>query len=313
LHALRPGLVIGFEMFPRRLQPALDRWVAGSFSESEFLAATDWRNTWGFDAQLYLPLFHFARMNRIPMAALNVEKDLPRAVREQGFDAVEPARREGVTRPAAPSQAYLDFLYPVFAEHERERFPDKKLDKKSAEFGRFVESQAVWDRAMAQGIAEALAARPGALVIGVMGRHHAAHGYGVPHQLADLGVRDSAVLLPWDRDADCAELVAGLADAVFGVAAAASADAARRPRLGVRLEAAEGGVRIRAVDKDSIAEAAGLRAGDLVIEIAGRPAKQTGDVADVVARQAPGTWLPMRVKRADVAVDLIAKFPPLAN
>lgn len=312
LHALRPGLVLGFESFPRRTQPALERWVAGALSESEFLAATDWRNVWGIDAQLYLPLFHFARMNRIPMAALNVDKDFTRAVREEGFDALEPARREGVTRPAAPSQAYLDFLYPVFAEHERERFPDKKLDRKSIEFRRFAESQTVWDRAMAQGIAEVLAARPGALVVGVMGRDHVAHGFGVPHQLAGLGVRDSAVLLPWDSDADCAGLVSGLADAVFGVAAA-PADAARRPRLGVRLEAADGGVRINSVDKDSVAETAGLRAGDLVVEIAGRPAKQTGDVADAVARQAPGTWLPLRVQRAGVTVELIAKFPPLAN
>src|SRR5688572_10608345 len=29
LHARRPQLVLGFEMFPRRVQGALDRWVAG--------------------------------------------------------------------------------------------------------------------------------------------------------------------------------------------------------------------------------------------------------------------------------------------
>jgi hypothetical protein len=27
LHALRPEMIIGFEMFPRRVQPVLDRWV----------------------------------------------------------------------------------------------------------------------------------------------------------------------------------------------------------------------------------------------------------------------------------------------
>ena len=29
LHAVRPDMVIGFEMFPRRVQKALDQWVAG--------------------------------------------------------------------------------------------------------------------------------------------------------------------------------------------------------------------------------------------------------------------------------------------
>ena len=32
LHALRPDMVIGFEMFPRRVQGALDRWVAGELA-----------------------------------------------------------------------------------------------------------------------------------------------------------------------------------------------------------------------------------------------------------------------------------------
>jgi uncharacterized iron-regulated protein len=312
LHALRPGLVLGFESFPRRVQPVLERWVAGELSESEFLAASDWRNVWAIDAQLYLPLFHFARMNRVPMRALNVEKDLTRAVREKGFDAVEPARREGLTRPAPPSQQYRDFLFPVFAEHERERPGGAgKAGPESADFRRFVESQTTWDRAMAQGIADALAARPGALVVGVMGRHHVANGYGVPHQLADLGVRDVAVLLPWDG-ADCAGLTAGLADAVFGLPAL-PADPAKKPRLGVRVETAEGGVRILAVDKESVAAAAGLREGDLVVEVAGRPAKQAGDMVDAVGRQAPGTWLPIRVMRKEGAADLVAKFPPLAD
>ena len=36
LHAQRPDMVIGFEMFPRRIQPVLDRWVAGELTEKEF-------------------------------------------------------------------------------------------------------------------------------------------------------------------------------------------------------------------------------------------------------------------------------------
>ncbi len=35
LHARRPEMVIGFEMFPRRVQPVLDQWIAGSLSAEE--------------------------------------------------------------------------------------------------------------------------------------------------------------------------------------------------------------------------------------------------------------------------------------
>ena len=78
----------------------------------------------------------------------------------------------------------------------------------------------------------------------------------------------------------------------------------------MHLEQAADGVRIRQVEKGSIAEASGVRDGDVVLEIAGRPAKQAGDVAGAVRRQAPGTWLPLKVKRGSVTVELVAKFPP---
>jgi hypothetical protein len=41
LHALRPDLVLGFEMFPRRVQNALDQWVAGELTADEFLRRSD--------------------------------------------------------------------------------------------------------------------------------------------------------------------------------------------------------------------------------------------------------------------------------
>jgi uncharacterized iron-regulated protein len=314
LHAQRPNMVLGFESFPRRVQPALDRWVAGELSEVDFLAQSDWRNVWRMDPQLYLPLFHFARMNRIPMVALNVEQSLTREITQKGYDAVPADQREGVGRPAPPTDAYLDWLVPIWAGHERPGAKPAKPDRNDPEFRRFVESQQTWDRAMAEVLASA-AKRPGApLVVGVMGVGHINHGYGVPHQLKALGVTDFVSLLPWDRGAPCKNLVAGLADAVFGVAAPAAVRAGERPRLGVYLDKApDGGVLIRQVEKGSIAEATGIRDGDVVVEMAGVPAKQAGDLVEVVQRQAPGTWLPIKVKRGSETLELIAKFPARAK
>jgi len=314
LHAQRPNLVLGFEAFPRRVQPALDRWVAGELSEAEFLAQSDWRNVWRMDPQLYLPLFHFARMNRIPMVALNVESSLTREITQKGYDAVPPEKREGVGRPAPPTDAYVDWLVPIWAGHERPGGKPAKADRNDPEFRRFVESQQTWDRAMAEVLASATK-RPGApLVVGVMGTGHINHGYGVPHQLKALGVADFVALLPWDRGAPCKNLVAGLADVVFGVAAPAAVRAGERPRLGVYLDKApDGGVLIRQVEKGSIAEVTGIRDGDVLIEMAGVPAKQAADLVEIVQRQAPGTWLPLKVKRGSETLELIAKFPAQAK
>jgi uncharacterized iron-regulated protein len=313
LHALRPDMVIGLEMFPRRVQPALDRWVAGELSEAEFLQASDWREVWNTDPQLYLPIFHFARMHGIPMVALNVDRKLTRAVRKEGFDAVPAQEREGISRPAPGSAQYIEFLHKSFVEHEKTGAAGRATESTSTEdpaFRHFVESQLVWDRAMAEGIAATLERKPTAQVVGILGGAHIVNRYGVPHQLEALGIGDVAVLLPSDSGSDCEQLVAGYADAVFGLSAPQLASAPRRQRLGVWLEPDAGGVRIRRVEEGSVAEAAGVRAGDIVVEVAGLPAKEPGDLAAAVQRHAPGTWLPLKVKRGTGAVELIAKFPP---
>jgi uncharacterized iron-regulated protein len=210
LHGRRSELIVGFEMFPRRVQPVLDRWSAGELGEAEFLAAVDWQQVWGMDAALYLPLFHFARMHRLPMAALNVDRATARAAAAQGFAAVPPGEREGVGDPAPARAAYRARLAEVFKMHPR--MSDAADDER---FERFVRGQLFWDRAMADAIAAARRARPQALVVGILGRGHLEYGDGVPHQLAALAVTGVASALPWHADSD---YPTGVADFLFGIA-----------------------------------------------------------------------------------------------
>lgn len=311
LHARYPDLVIALEMFPRRVQPALDRWAAGEIDEAEFLRASEWRQVWSFDPALYLPIFHFARMNRIPLVAINVDRTLIQAVSEKGYAAIPASEREGITEPAPATAAYEDMLLESWRDHlPPDRTQDGSAMRQDAEFRRFVESQLVWDRAMAQGIADAARKKPGAIVVGLMGSGHVIHGWGVPHQLQQMGHNAPLTLLPWDREAGCTGLVDGIADAVFGVAAPPRPATVARPRLGITLEPAEDGVRIGEVTVGSIAERTGLRKGDLIIEIAGVRPEQSIDVAAAVARQAPGTWLPLKIQRGSRTLEFIAKFPP---
>jgi uncharacterized iron-regulated protein len=200
LHAQSPRMVIGFEVFPRRVQPVLDRWVAGELAAKQFLAEVQWDKVWKVSAELYLPLFEFARLHRIPMLALNVERSLTQQVAATGWDAVPEAEREGVSRPAPAPQAYLDELGRVHKEH-----------KAAGSLANFVAAQQTWDRAMAQALA---AGAGGSLAVGIIGSGHLRHGHGVALQLRDLGVKRIATLLPVEA-ARCGELAPGLADAVF--------------------------------------------------------------------------------------------------
>ena len=307
LHARRNSMVLGFEMFPRRVQGVLDRWVAGELTEAQLLQESDWTRVWGYETTHYLPLFHFARMNRIPMVALNVERELIREIGRKGLEAVPESMREGVGRPEAAGPQYLRELHAVYLQHGESK-KETALDDPG--FRQFVEGQLMWDRAMAEAIRNARTRYPERQVVAVMGRGHTGPG-AVPLQLRALGIADAMVLLPWDHGSSCDRLKAGLADAVFGLAPPrASRAATERPRLGVVIETAEGGVRIQQVAEGSIAAQAGLQVNDVFLSIAGRPVRDSGDIIAAVQRQAPGTWLPLRVRRAGSELDIIAKFPP---
>jgi len=316
LHAHHPELVLGFEMFPRSVQPALDRWVAGELSEAAFLAAVDWDNVWGFDPALYLPLFHFARIQQVPMVALNVERSLVSAVGRGGWASVPVEDREGVGDPAPAVEAYRRDLAAVYAMghggqvSEGEAPLDALADDPG--FQRFVEAQLTWDRAMAEALAGARERHGVDLAVGVMGQGHVLFGHGVPHQLRDLGLDAVAELVPLTARADCEGLVAGMARAVFTVPDYQPPRTPPGPRLGVMIEGAEPGVRITRVLDDSIAATTGLQAGDVITEAAGEMLAEAGDLIRVVQRQAPGTWLPLRVDRDGEALELVARFPPVA-
>ncbi len=189
LYAANPALVLGFEMFPRAAQPALDAWVSGRRSEAQFLADTDWAHVWGFPPALYLPIFRFARDHHIAMIALNVSHRLVHLTAQQGFAAVPPADREGVGVPAPPSAGYRADLADAMSGHGGPTMTPDRL-------AHFIDAQLVWDRAMAEAIAAERARAPGRQVVAIMGAGHLEHRYGVPHQLAALGIRDAPVLLP---------------------------------------------------------------------------------------------------------------------
>lgn len=301
LYGRQPQVAIAFEMFPRRLQPVLDQWVAGKLSEQEFLARSEWDKVWGFDARDYLPLFHFARMNRLPMLAANVNRSLPDAVGKVGWDAVPVAQKEGVSRPAAPSADYLKDLRLAFDHH-----PAKTKDE--ASFKHFVEAQTVWDRAIAQSIAQYLGKQPKALVVGILGSGHVRYGRGVAYQLHDLGIARVGDLLTWDHADECADIAKGIADAVQIV----EPPKQNPPRLGIATDSmsdGEGGVRIASVVAGSVAEQAGLKVNDVLLEIAGQPVKDFMTVRAAVQRQASGTWLPLKVRRGKTELEIVARFP----
>ncbi|HEV7320540.1 MAG TPA: ChaN family lipoprotein [Ensifer sp.] len=211
LHAHRGDVVVGFEMFPRRVQPALDKWVAGTLSDDAFLSEADWRTVWGFPVDLYMPIFHFCREHSVPMKALNCRRALVTEVGKLGWDEIPLGDRDGVTPAKPATAAYRQYLFDITGGVRSDR---QATSPEDPAFDRFVRAQQTWDRAFACNIAEAIDESSGALVVGIIGRGHLEYGHGTPYQLADLGIQDVAVLLP--NDAGTVRIEADpVADALF--------------------------------------------------------------------------------------------------
>ncbi|WP_431285813.1 ChaN family lipoprotein [Humitalea sp. 24SJ18S-53] len=208
LHLLRPDMQMGFEMFPRRVQPVLDAWVAGDLGTQAFVEAVEWEKTWGFPPEIYLPLFHFCRQQAVPMLAMNCDRPLVTRIGRDGWDAVPEAEREGLTPSAAPTPGHRAYVARLTGRSEAE-VPD-----------RFLRAQQVWDRAFACHIATAIRTAEAAgqappLVIGIAGRGHLEYGHGTPHQLRDLGITEVAVLLPTEEAGHDLAQTRGIGDALF--------------------------------------------------------------------------------------------------
>lgn len=228
LYRLGPGLAVGVEMFPRRLQPVLDAWSRGELEEQAFLEKTEWDKTWGFEPELYMPIFRFVRDHRIPLHALNVDRSEVRKVSGGGWQALDEGLRTELGVPATPSNDYRDGLREIFDAHMG-HLPEGHKPK-DGDFEHFLEAQLLWDRAMAASIARQAEQRQ---VVGIMGSGHIRYGHGVPHQLRDLAVNSIYSLVPLGSDEDCEDVRSGLADVVVAPTGAPAGDNPhRRPPAG---------------------------------------------------------------------------------
>jgi len=60
-------------------------------------------------------LLHFARLNRVPMIALNIDRELVSKVGQQGWQSLDQEQRMGLSDPAPASEDYRRSLAQLYA------------------------------------------------------------------------------------------------------------------------------------------------------------------------------------------------------
>ncbi|HCF59555.1 MAG TPA: iron-regulated protein [Myxococcales bacterium] len=212
---LRP--VVGLEMIPVDQRAIVDLFNQGRIEPESLGEALAWPTLWGFDYELYEPVFQVARRFELPIAALNVPKNVARMVLDGKVkpDEVKPRwllPRVIILSPPAQEPE----LRRVFDAHRslghgtrREESAPRALEE---DFERFVLAQSLWDSKMALEAMDASEKHGGPVVI-LAGIRHVEHGWGIAHRLHVLspGARLLTVL-PW-RGGEQPE--AGAADLFF--------------------------------------------------------------------------------------------------
>jgi uncharacterized iron-regulated protein len=176
LSATRP-VVVGFEMFTRPVQDALNPWTMGWYTQDEFIEKSDWKHQWGYDFNLYKPIFDVTRDHHIPMVALNIPRPWVHTVGTSGYAGLTADQK-------AQLPADLGALNPIHRKVFTAMIGGHPGS--AASLGHMYDAQVLWDQAMADSALKYEVSHPqpgdGVFVV-VAGSGHVMYGQGINYRI----------------------------------------------------------------------------------------------------------------------------------
>ena len=212
----RGTVILSLEMFERDVQGALDAYLAGTLSETDFLAQS---RPWPNYAADYRPLLELAKAKKWPVVASNVPRRLASMVSRQGLAAVDslPAADRALVAKellCPKDQYYANFVDVMGGGHGAAPSAAASASPMTGMTDLFYQAQCIKDETMAEAIVLARA-RSGvpATIVHVTGSFHSDFGLGtaarVRRRIPGLNsIVVSAVPTPVPAKAKVAELTA---------------------------------------------------------------------------------------------------------
>ena len=273
-------IAIGMEMFQRPYQAVLDDYVNHAIDRKTFLKRTEYFTRWRFDYELYKPIIDYARENRIPVIALNMEYEILDLVSKNGLDALPSNLKANIPLDMDFSDdQYRDRLKKIFVEH---------TSLKDRNFDFFFQSQILWDETMSQSADKYLAAHSDYQMVILAGSGHLMYGSGIPKRtFRRNGLGYAVILSDADLDKDVADYV------VFP----RHIEGPKSVRMMVLLNEEKGKVTITGFPENSISKKAGLEEGDIIRFIDDVPITGIDDVKIYLLEKKKGETIRVKVLR----------------
>lgn len=300
LYQGNPDLAIGMEMFPRSAQAALDGYINGTITaESEFLKESEYFTVWGYDYRLYREIIEYARLHRIPLIGLNIDK----AVVSHVFREGSPEGLEDDLLNEVPEERQLDL--PGYRERLSRAFTSHDQPANDSINGMnltsFIQAQSIWDEAMAETIVDYLRANPDRRMVVIAGNGHVYKDTAIPPRVARRMDVPQAVLSSISQNYTGRE-TGYLVDYLLYTK---SIELPPPAKLGVVLEVKEDGgetdptgMRVLQISPHGKAGEAGMEKNDLILSVDGQPVEDINDLKVLLMDKVPGDTVKVRILRS---------------
>lgn len=176
LHASDARLGVGMEMFQRPFQEPLDKFIKGDLDEDDMLKATEYRTRWGFHWSLYQPIVDFCRKNSVPIAALNVPREMTAKISKAGHANLSDEDKKALGPVDYHVKAHRDHWYETLAKMHG----NVKVSEDQKE--RSYQVMTTWDEYMGASAAAFQTSRYLRRMVVLAGSGHIDLGFGIPQR-----------------------------------------------------------------------------------------------------------------------------------
>ncbi len=253
-------VAIGMEMFQEPYQKYLDEYITGKISEKEMLKKTEYFKRWKYNYHLYRPIILYAKRKKLPIVALNIEKEITKKVVREGIDSLDTREKSRVPDSIDFSNTrYKDELRNIFSSHSSKSFKN---------FDEFYYAQLLWDETMAKNVSRFLKKHPDYSMAVLAGNGHVMFGFGIPDRVKRRGIHRYKIVI------NSMKPKPGIADYLLYPE---PIETAKEKKIGVYLEGDEKLKVVKLVD-NSPAKRAGIEKDDLIVAIDGAEVKTIPDL-----------------------------------
>jgi uncharacterized iron-regulated protein len=184
---IRRGIrvAVGWEMFSRSQQSALDRFNLRKIDLDDLIRETGFQKSWGRYSPMYAEILQTTIKGRVKNVALNASPELAHKL-AHGEELSADEETEVPKDFVVPEGAYQHFVE-MLGDHP---------GLQPGDLSHFFAAQNLWDQTMAKTILEFRQTYPKTKLVVLTGRDHVKGGYGIPNYVGQKSSTKQLMLFP---------------------------------------------------------------------------------------------------------------------